>query len=71
MGDNSGIIHLEKGVKNNENFCCITSILNLEQQRDWGRAWLRTVNSSRAPGVALGCKKVKKFNFTKRDKTIN
>ena len=71
MGDNSGIIHLEKGVKNSENFRCITSILDLEQQRDWGHAWLRTVNSSRATGVVLGCEKVKKINFTKRDKTIN
>ena len=71
MRDNSGIIHCEKGVKNNENFRCITSIPNLEQQRNWGRNLLRTVNFSSPTGVALGCEKVKKINFTVRDKTIN
>ena len=57
MGDNSGIISREKGVKNNGNLCCITLILYLEQQRDWSRALLRTVHSSSATGVALGCEK--------------
>ena len=46
MRDNSGIIPREMGVKNNGNFRCITSILNLEKQRNWSRAWLQTVNSS-------------------------
>ena len=32
MGDKSGILPHEKGVKNNGNFRCITSILNLEQR---------------------------------------
>ena len=38
MGDNSGVIPREKGVKNNGNFRCITSMLNLEQQCNWSRA---------------------------------
>ena len=45
-------------MKNNGNFRCIKSILNLEQQRNWSRAWLQMVNSSRATGVALGFEKV-------------
>ena len=55
MGDNSGMIPRERGVKNDGNFNNFTSILNLEQQHIWSRDWLPTANSS----IALGCEKVK------------
>ena len=62
-GDNSRIMPGDRGVKNNGNFCCITSILNLEQLCGWSRAWLPTVNSSSTTGVALSNKKVKINDF--------